>query len=67
MISISTLSDTCRSTVPWDSWHGHRKATQKVVKGGALNIGKNGVLTVEAEEGIALLEERWTGLTAARK
>eukprot|EP01050_Picozoa_sp_SAG11_P031448 SAG11_NODE_9773_length_881_cov_1.734015_2_plen_171_part_01 len=35
----------------WDARHGHRKATQQAVKGGALRIGKNGVLTAEAEAG----------------
>ena len=51
----------------WDVRHGHRKATQQAVKGGAMITGRNVVLTAEAEEGMRVLEERWKGLTSATK
>lgn len=42
-----------------DRRHGHRKAVQTLVKGGAITIGKHGVLTANTEAAMKTLEERW--------
>ena len=47
----------------WDVRHGHRKATQKAVKGGAIIIGEGTVLSDAAEVVMRQLEERLYMLT----
>ena len=48
----------------FDARHGHRRAMQKAVKGGAFNITAAGTLTETAMEGMRELETSWVGLTS---
>ena len=47
----------------FDGRHGHRRATQKAVSGGALIMTREGALTEQALEGMKTLETAWIGLT----
>ena len=50
----------------YDCRHGHRKATQKAVLGGALKMNAEGNLTDQALEGMKELETSWEGLTQSQ-
>ena len=47
----------------YDGRHGHRRAMQKAVQGGALIVTRDGALTEQALEGMRTLEPSWIGLT----
>ena len=47
----------------YDYRHGHRKASQKAVSGGALVLTVEGNLMDRAMEGMRELEASWEGLT----
>ena len=42
----------------FDFRHGHRKATQRLIQGGTINIDNNGILTADTKLAMRELEQR---------